>query len=342
MISRTLYNIPRFMRNSVSVLVGLQHGDEGKGKISHYLASTKNYDAYVRFNGGPNAGHTIYSGGKKLVLHQIPSGILNKKSCLISSGCVVDINKLNAEATMLENIGIDTKKYLHIAYNAHIITDSCIEQDKKSDSVGTTLAGIGPTYSRKALRTGVRMCELETEYNVVDPNEFVYNHSNIFMEGAQGFELDIDNGDYPYVTSSSCITGAIFTNGVHPSISPRVYGVCKLYDTYVGSKEFQPKHPVFERLQKIGHEFGATTGRPRQCNWLNLTQLKRSINANGVHVLYINKCDVIRELGTFIVIVNDKEKKFYGYKKMIDYVESYIKHNTSVESIIFSGNPKGI
>jgi adenylosuccinate synthase len=326
----------------ISVLVGLQNGDEGKGKISNYLASQNNYDAYVRFNGGPNAGHTIYVNDTKIVLHQIPCGILQNKYCLISSGCVVDISKLNNEADMLINIGIDVRKYLYIAYNAHIITDECIEIDRKTDRIGTTGSGIGPTYSRKSLRTGLRMCDIETNYNIIEPYQFIFRHKNIFMEGAQGFELDIDNGDYPYVTSSSCITGAIFTNGVHPSISPKVYGVCKLYETYVGAKEFQPDDPIFEDLQQIGYEYGATTGRPRQCNWLDITRLEKAIILNGVTTLYVNKCDVIQNLGAYFVILNGRQKEFSTYDDMIYFVRCHLEERTPVETIIFSGNPKGI
>jgi len=140
--------------NSLDVVVGLQHGDEGKGKVAKCLSEKNEYDCFVRFNGGPSAGHTIYLDNKKLVLHQIPCGILRKKPCLISTSCVVDLDKLKSEAEKLIKLGIDVYQYLYIAYNAHIITKQCIETDKQNNKVGTTLSGIGPTYSAKALRIG--------------------------------------------------------------------------------------------------------------------------------------------------------------------------------------------
>ena len=330
------------LNQKVSVLVGLQHGDEGKGKISHYLNTKENYDCFVRFNGGPNAGHTIYHNGMKLVLHQIPCGILQGKPCLISTGCVIDIEKLECEASMLREIGIDIDRLLYLAYNAHIIDEECINEDKRSDKVGTTGSGIGPTYSRKALRIGKRVCDINMHYNIVEPFEFLSRFKNIFLEGAQGYELDINCGDYPFVTSSSCITGAIFTNGISPIILPKVIGVCKLYDTYVGSKEFQPDDEIFIRLQELGNEYGATTGRPRQCNWLNLDRLVKAVNINSVNELYINKCDVIDDLRVYQLIVNGELKTFENINTMKMFITNYLLEHTSVELIKFSGNPKSI
>lgn len=330
----------------VTVLVGLQHGDEGKGKISHALNTENSFDCFVRFNGGPNAGHTIYHNGNKVVLHQIPCGIMQNKPCLISSSCVVDINKLNVEAEMLKEIGINVKDLLHIAYNVHIITNDNIEEDKKTNVIGTTGSGIGPTYSHKALRTGTRFCDIESEYKSVKPFEFLSNYTNIFMEGAQGFELDIDYGDYPFVTSSSCITGSIFINGISPHIVPSVVGVSKLYDTYVGSKKFQPDDEVFVKLQELGHEFGATTGRSRQCNWLNITKLINSININGVNTIYINKCDVIEDLGVFKILeeINGimETLEFETIDDMKNYIRYTLINRANARSVIFSGNPNHI
>ena len=327
----------------VTVLVGLQHGDEGKGKISKALSDSSNYDCYVRFNGGPNAGHTIYIDGEKVVLHQIPCGILQNKQCLISSSCVVDMNKLNDEAQLLIDRGIDVYNLLHIAYNAHIITEDAISEDNRTNRIGTTGSGIGPTYSAKALRTGKRYNRLKKQpYKTVDPFTFLSSFENIFMEGAQGFELDIDHGNYPFVTSSSCISGAVFLNGITPNTPINVVGIAKLYDTYVGSACFQPVDGIFTTLQEIGGEFGATTGRARQCNWLNLDNLVKAIKINSVRHIYFNKCDIIEELNVFKLIHNDNEIEFSSIKEMKKYITSTITSECGLKYIVFSGNPNGI
>jgi len=159
------------------------------------------------------------------------------------------------------------------------------------------------------------------------------------MEGAQGYQLDIDNGDYPYVTSSNCITGNIFLNGISSKLIPSVHGIAKLYDTYVGSKIFQTDEEVFNKLADIGNEYGSTTGRKRQCNWLNLDKLVEAIVINNVDYLYINKCDVIEKLNVFKVILQDQIIDFNTLKQMKEYLIKYIHLNTDVKKIIFSFDP---
>ena len=332
----------RNKKQTISVLIGLQHGDEGKGKISKWLSDIEKYDCFVRFNGGPNAGHTIYIDGKKLVLHQIPCGIVNNKVCLISSNCVIDMDKLLEETKLLLSYGINVYELLHIAYNAHIITNVSIDEDKKTDKIGTTGSGIGPTYSRKALRVGTRYSDLDVKpFNEVNPYLFLENYKNIFMEGAQGFELDIDYGDYPYVTSSSCLAGSVYINGVKPGSNVNVIGVCKLYDTYVGSKLFQPDDEVFKKLQILGNEIGATTGRSRQCNWLNLSSLVNSIIINNINDVYINKCDIIEKLGVFKLIEEKKEKEFNSLFEMKEYIYTVLTKK-GINNVIFSSYPDKI
>ena len=328
----------------VTVLVGLQHGDEGKGKISYNLSKQNNYDCYVRFNGGPNAGHTIYVNDEPFVLHQIPCGIVNNVPCLISTCCVIDLKKLENEIQQLKKLNIDVDKLLNISYNCHVITEGNINEDVNSNKIGTTGSGIGPTYSKKALRTGTRICDIDSlPYNVVNPSLFLQKYENIFMEGAQGFELDIDNGDYPYVTSSPCIVGSIFLNGISPDVSPRVLGAAKLYDTYVGSKKFQPNDDIFKLLQKLGNEYGSMTGRSRQCNWLNINKLITSLNVNGVDELYINKCDIIKNLNKFYIIVNDSVIDFKTLDEMKQFIINEINKKCFKKiSIVFSANPKTI
>ena len=234
---------------NVHVVVGLQHGDEGKGKVSKWLSDEKDYDCYVRFNGGPNAGHTIYVNDEKIVLHQIPCGIFRNKPCLISSGCVIDYEKLKQEIEIVEKYVPNIKNLLHLAFNAHLILPKYIEDDINNNKVGTTCSGIGPTYSSKMLRIGKRVCDTLINLKFVDPFIFLQQFNNILMEGAQGFMLDIDYGDYPYVTSSSCIAGAIYQNGIPLHITPLVYGIAKLYSTKFGLKSCKNISMLLENIK---------------------------------------------------------------------------------------------
>tara|TARA_Y100001970_G_C14078276_1_gene773241 strand:+ start:12 stop:1127 length:1116 start_codon:yes stop_codon:yes gene_type:complete len=359
------------------VVVGLQHGDEGKGKIINWLLqqdknNEKEYDYCIRFNGGPNAGHTVYHNDEKIVLHQIPIGIIYGVPSLIGSACVLDPLKLQKEIDELQRIGItDIGDKLSIAYNTHIIYFKHIDEDRKTDKVGSTKTGIRPTYRDKFNRCGSR---IGTIYNnvcgcdIIDPVElFMYNGNNhnhnennngnseneenhennsdtnkkltLLCEGAQGFELDIDWGDYPYCTSSNCITGFCNTTGIPPQSIRNVYGVTKIYETYVGNKQFQPEETVFKTLQLLGNEFGATTGRPRQCNWLHLGRLKRAIFLNGVTHVIINKCDILQELGVFkLYDCNNCLQTFVSLDKMKEYITKYIENIGYVTSIIFSAS----
>ncbi len=324
------------------ILVGLQHGDEGKGKISKSLSDINNYDCYVRFNGGPNAGHTIIYKEEEVVVHQIPCGIFKNKPCLISTDCVVDIMKLIKEIKLLESKGFtDIRKYIYISKFCHVITDDNIQQDKDNNIIGTTCSGIGPTYSNKMLRKGVRIrefAEFAEYYKLVEPFSFLKKFNNIFFEGAQGFELDIDYGDYPYVTSSSCIAQAIFKNGGDMFKETRVFGVCKLYDTYIGSKDFGDESDNdLNRLGEIGEELGATTGRKRKCNWLNLKKLLIACEINRVSTIYMNKCDIIKKLGIYKLYgVGDRLFTFAGYDDMIEYIKTTLtRYNYN---IVFSGS----
>ena len=334
-----------------SVLVGLQHGDEGKGKISKILGEKNDYDCYVRFNGGPNAGHTIYHNNKKIVLHQLPCGIINRKDVLISTDCVVDVDKLINEIKLLESIGFnDIIKYIHISKFCHIITKENIEQDNINNFIGTTCSGIGPTYSNKMLRIGYRIGQEKVTadsffknsnyYKLVEPFKFLENFNNIFFEGAQGFELDIDYGDYPYVTSSSCISQAIFKNGADMSINPIVYGICKIYDTYVGTKKFQDeKDEDLKRLQIDGEEYGATTGRKRECNWLNIKKLLIASKINKVNKIYMNKCDILERVNIYkLYDENGNLREFNNINDMKKYINVYLENY----EIIFSGSKNSL
>ena len=339
---------------NTDVIVGLQHGDEGKGKVMNWLlrshrdrANINKYDYCVRFNGGPNAGHTIYINNSKIVLHQIPIGIVYGIPSIIGPACVLDIDKLEKEKADLRSVGItNIESILHISYNTHIIDKKHIEEDRSTDKVGSTLSGIRPTYRDKYNRRGTRVENIQTNNNtisgckVIDPYELFYKHSetlNILCEGAQGFELDIDWGDYPFVTSSNCIAGFCCTAGIPSQTIKKVYGIAKIYETYVGKKSFQPDDDIFKRLQVLGNEFGATTGRPRQCNWLNLRRLVKAIYINGVTDLIINKCDIIQQLGVYKLIDTDKRpKSFNTFGEMKEYIIKQLGSITFMRKIIFS------
>ena len=331
---------------NVDVIVGIQHGDEGKGKVTHSLLESGNYTHCVRYNGGCNAGHTIYHKGTKFVTHHIPAGVFFGIKSIIGPGCVVDIDKFKEEIKMLNDGGIRTEGLVFIAENAHIITERHRWKDSEEIKIGTTRTGNGPCYSSKYARDG-RPAKSVSElapYLIDMYEEFYYNspQAEILCEGAQGFALDIDWGDYPYVTSSHCTTAGALLNGFPPSSIRRVFGVAKAYETYVGSKKFQPKGRVFEAIQKLGNEFGATTGRPRQCNWINLVQMQKACRMNGVTDLIINKVDILEQVGRWTAYVGSRDDAsmmtFMNKEQFCDYVEYYFDGI----DIIFSGNPERI
>ncbi len=335
----------------VDVLLGLQWGDEGKGKIVDVL--TPRYDIITRFQGGPNAGHTLEFNNIKHVLHNIPSGIFREdKLNIIANGVVLDPVIFRREIESLEAMGIDLTKNLWISKKAHLILpthrilDAASEAAKGKSKIGSTLKGIGPTYMDKTGRNGLRVGDIDSnfktkyetlkakhiqllkqydfEYNMDEEKKFfdaieiirkftrvdteyeifkfLEQGKSILAEGAQGTLLDIDFGSYPFVTSSNTIcAGACTGMGIAPSAIGEVYGIFKAYCTRVGSGPFPSEllDEEGEKLRDIGKEYGATTGRPRRCGWLDLVALKYSLMLNGVTQLIMTKTDV---LDTFDVI----------------------------------------
>ena len=331
----------------VDVLLGLQWGDEGKGKIVDWLA--KDYDVVARFQGGPNAGHTLYKDDKKIVLHQIPSGVFHPNCLnLVGNGVVLDPVTLKKECETVASFGVDLKKNLFISERTHLILpthralDKASELSKGQKKIGSTLKGIGPTYMDKTGRNGLRVGDLhdgdfrkhydgltqkhwqllknynfsedisgwEEEFfvaiehlrslNIVN-GEYFINHQlqagkKILAEGAQGSMLDIDFGTFPYVTSSNTITAAACSGlGISPLKIREIIGVTKAYCTRVGSGPFPTEllDNTGDELRKIGSEFGATTGRPRRCGWIDLVALKYACMINGVTQLVMTKADVL-------------------------------------------------
>lgn len=341
----------------INIVVGLQYGDEGKGKIVNHLAKLNNYDFCIRYNGGANAGHTIYKDNVKIVTHQVPTGAVHNIQCIIGDNCYVDIKKLVEELDYL----ISKKVYitqLYVSKNAHLITDDHLEKDSTDREIGTTKSGIGPCAKSKYSRNGKRIGDLLNEPSVLDKRIIicdVYNiikthydvlkkYPKVLVEGAQGFGLDITHGDYPYVTSSHCIATDCLNIGI-PFIDNeiKVYGVCKCYETYVGNKTFQDyTDNLLKQIQEKGGEKGATTGRDRQVNYLNIEYLCKSIWINNVTNVIINKYDILHELGIFKLYLNNELKVFNTFEEFRDYFNNYIISNIpwiTLENIIWSCNP---
>ncbi len=345
----------------VDVILGLQWGDEGKGKIVD--AMTPHYDIIARFQGGPNAGHTIEFNGNKIVLHSVPSGILRDNTVnVIGNGVVVDPVILISELKNVTSYNPDAAKNLRISNRAHLILpihralDACFEQAKGKEKIGSTLKGIAPAYSDKYNRRGLRAGEImqdnfsekfrtltKEQMKIIDMYEFnidnfqidklpykeyeqqwleaieqmkklqyidaeiylnqsLQSGKSVLAEGAQGTLLDIDFGSYPFVTSSNTICAGVCSGlGIPPSKIGKVFGVFKAYCTRVGSGPFPTElfDDTGNKLQALGHEFGATTGRARRCGWLDLPALNYAVMINGVTDLVMTKADI---LSTFDII----------------------------------------
>ena len=339
----------------VDVILGLQWGDEGKGKIVDFFAPR--YDIVARFQGGPNAGHTLYVNDKKIVLHQIPSGIFHEQAInLIGNGVVLDPVTLKRECESVAAFGVDYRKNLYISKRAHLILpthralDKASETSKGHEKIGSTLKGIGPAYMDKTGRNGLRVGDLldksfTTEYiklrlkhqrlleslhfqedvsaweeeffealdfmrqfKIVNGeyfiNEKISQGKNVLAEGAQGSMLDVDFGTFPYVTSSNTISAGVCTGlGIAPQKIKEVIGVTKAYCTRVGSGPFPTEldNATGDALRKAGSEFGATTGRPRRCGWIDLVALRFACMINGVTKLVMTKADVLDDFDTLDV-----------------------------------------
>ena len=329
------------------VIVDLQHGDTGKGKVTSALCKRNHYTHVIRYNGGNNAGHTIYVDGKKIVTHSIPSGVLHGIKSIIGPGCVVNPEHFLKELEEIRSAGINVDGLVFIAKNAHVITEEHLEEDGKDTKIGTTRRGVGPAYVSKYAREGIRAEQVEIlKPYLIDMYEELHTSGKdccILFEGAQGFGLDIDWGDYPYVTSSGCTVGAAISNGVPPQAIRHIYGIAKAYETYVGAKKFEPDQEVFKQIRELGQEYGATTGRPRQCNWLNIKQLIKAANINGVTCLVINKFDILKQTQQYSMLLDEETTMHVtteeSFKKNIMH---RVLDNTHVKEVIWSESPSDL
>lgn len=365
---------------TVDLLLGLQWGDEGKGKIVDVL--TSKYDIIARFQGGPNAGHTLEFDGIKHVLRTIPSGIFHKTAVnIIGNGVVIDPVVFQKELEGLEKFNMDVKSKLLISRKAHLILpthrllDAASEASKGKAKIGSTLKGIGPTYMDKTGRNGIRVGDIELadfkeryrtladkheamisfydvdmQYNLqemeaeffeavevlktlqfIDSEEYLNNAmkagKSILAEGAQGSLLDIDFGTYPFVTSSNTTAAGACTGlGIAPNKVKDVFGIFKAYTTRVGSGPFPTE--LFDEdgqtMARVGNEFGAVTGRPRRCGWLDLVALKYAVQVNGVTQLFMMKGDVLSGFDTLKVCT--------GYKYKGEVI-SHLPYNIEEENV---------
>lgn len=340
---------------TADIIVGLQYGDEGKGKVVHSLLRDNEYTHCIRYNGGCNAGHTIYHEGKKLVTHHIPAGVLYGIKSIIGPGCVLDLEQFLSEIEMLDSNGIRTDGLIFVDKRVHIIQSHHKSEDSRDVIIGTTKRGNGQAYRDKYARAGIRFGERHRFLNKnlvtalegfdIDLYEEFHNNDNdvqVLCEGAQGFGLDIDWGDYPFVTSSHCTSASALLNCIPWNAVRDVYGVAKTYETYVGAKQFQPKNDVvFESLQQFGSEFGATTGRVRQCNWIDLDFLKKSCKINGVTVLIVNKYDIIKQV---LPICYYEDNKKIEFDSAIDFRKAIVEalNEIGVGKVLFSSSPYNI
>lgn len=331
------------MIRGVDIIFGLCWGDEGKGKISGALASKYNY--VCRWNGGPNAGHTVYLNDKKYKTHLIPSGIFHGKPSIIGPNCVINIDKFFDEIEYLQKEGFDTS-LIKVSPKAHIITERHIQYDLRflKPKLGTTGQGIAPAYSDKMLRIG----KLAGNYL---EEKYIWNGNldgDILCEGAQSFWLDINYGDYPFVTSSETLPYNACSLGFSPKFIRDIIGVAKIYDTKSGVDPLFPEKlwddPELSRIIELGQEFGATTGRKRIVNWLRLDKLTEAIKKSGVNKLIINKCDILQKVHSYKLLLNNNLIKFNNFHNMENYIKGYIYTNTdgACNSITFSGDKEKI
>ena len=340
------------------VIVDLQYGDTGKGKVAHALAASGEYNPVLRYNGGANAGHTVYHNGQKVVTHQVPIGVLFGIKSVIGPGCVVNISALVREIQELTFLGIKTEGLIFVDKRAHVVTTEHLEEDGSDAKIGTTKQGIGPAYRDKYGRVGKRMGDdvlsdfgkefTSTMFKVVDIYHMLHESRDrykILCEGAQGFHLDVDWGEYPYVTSSHCTIGSAVLNGIPPKKIRKVIGTMKAYETYVGNRTdyTDEANLIFQQIQIVGNEFGATTGRPRKVNWLNMDRAIMAANVNGVTDLIINKADVLQEVKAFRYTVGGAEINCHNYERFYLYVEAILRENCpNINKITWSLTPNGI
>lgn len=337
--------------DNVDIVYGASWGDEGKGKITHFLAERKNkdnsnyYDFVARWGGGANAGHTIWHNGTKYATHIVPSGVFFGIPSIIGAGCVLNIDSFYEELHNLRDGGIDTS-LVKVHPNCHIVTDKHISYDKiaLAGKLGTTSKGIAPAYSDKYARTGILAKDSKLD------QKYIFNdkmYGNILCEGAQGYHLDINYGNYPYVTSSETLPYAACSLGFGPHKIRNIYACAKIYDTRSGEDPLFPanllENPTLLKIADLGKEYGVTTGRRRKVNWLNLNKLVEAVDVGGATHLVINKCDILEEVGVFRLFYDKVLIQFENLEEIKNFIKDTIYRSCkNVKYIYFSSNPETI
>jgi adenylosuccinate synthase len=347
--------------NNVDIVCGLAWGDEAKGKIVSRLLQTNKYNWVARWCGGSNAGHTIYVDSQKYVTHIVPAGIFHDINCYIGPDCYINLEDFDTEMEYLKENGFDTS-LVYISQMAHVITTQNVEEDqaKYKNQQGSTGKGIAPTARDKFGRTGITLKEY-IKKNPEDPlvqkyldNFFLLEdtqllYGDVLCEGAQGFWLDINYGNYPYVTSAYTLPYSACSLGFSPKKIRNIWGAAKIYDTRVGvDPKFLTQHPpsptdaqILLDIADIGEEFGSTTNRKRGVNWLNLDKLIQAINLSGTNNLVISKVDIIKKVNHFKLIYKNKTISYNTYEEMNTTLSNtIIKSCPDLTNIYYSDSPE--
>ena len=338
--------------NNVDICCGLNWGDEAKGKIVSELLKKYKYDWVCRWNGGSNAGHTIYIDGKKYATHIVPAGVFYNISCFIGPDCYINRDALKSEMEYLKYSGFDISK-VYISKKAHVVTSEHVDEDNNlyKKQQGSTGMGIAPCAKDKYARRGLR---------VEDDEMFPYKENiwktddnplkgDILCEGSQGFWLDINYGSYPYVTSTSTLPyGACSLGFPHCKIR-NIYGATKVYDTRVGvDPYFSHKHSskytkMFEEIAEVAEEYGTTTKRKRKIEWLNMDKLIFAINTSGSNIIIFSKIDILDKMNKYVYIYNDEYIEIYNRNEFLSNINYILQEKCNyVDKIIYSDNPISI
>lgn len=330
------------MIKKVDICCGLAWGDEAKGKIVSQLSKENCYDFVCRWSGGNNAGHTVYVNDNKYKTHLIPCGIFYNVKSIIGPDCVINVKSFFEELDYLKKNNFDIS-LIKISPRAHVITDKHIEDDinKLNKEQGTTKRGIAPCYSDKYKRVGLQVKD------ILELKEYLWDeklYGNILCEGAQGFWLDINEGNYPYTTSSNTLPYGACSLGFSPKLINNIYGAAKIYDTRSGIDPEFPDNLLEDKelnmIGEIGEEYGVTTNRRRKVNWLNLNKLIYAINTSGVNIIIISKIDILEKVNLYKLYNNNNIVNFENLENMKTYIKKKIELDCrSVTSIFFSDSP---
>lgn len=326
----------------IDICCGLNWGDEAKGKIISHLARNYDYDFVCRWAGGNNAGHTVYVDGKKYKTHLIPCGIFYNRKSIIGPDCVINQEAFQKELKYLQDNGFNID-LIRVSPKANVILDKHIEDDKKHyGHQGTTSKGIAPCYRDKYARVGTQAKDIPFFKPYLWDEQL---RGKVLCEGAQGYWLDINQGNYPYTTSSVTLPYGACSLGFPPQLIRKIFGATKIYDTRSGTDPLFPEEllddPELLLIAKQGEEYGTTTGRPRKVNWLDLDKLIEAVNTTGTTVLIMSKLDVLTKVNNFKLFHNNETMEFNSIKMMTEYISKIMTDTCKLlDRIVFSDDPE--